>query len=240
MNAGSERFGGFVRELSEAARNNPVSAALIGMGAVWLFASRTPRGEQFIRRSGIDRIPEAAQSAWEDAASNLRERAQRVQNSASAAAEALRDPAERLRDRVADAGERVTRAAADYADELPHRAGRLADDMRGSVSELFRSRPLALGAVGLAIGAAVAASLPVTETESEYFGESSDRLKEEAGEVIGKEAQRAAERASKAMDAAADEAQRQGLTTDALKEVADDLSQKVARVAEAAVKPPPS
>ena len=32
-----ERGSSFVRDLGEAARENPVSAALIGMGVLWLF-----------------------------------------------------------------------------------------------------------------------------------------------------------------------------------------------------------
>jgi hypothetical protein len=43
----------FAQDLGDAARQNPVSAALIGMGIVWLF---TRRGVgNLLNRSGLDR-----------------------------------------------------------------------------------------------------------------------------------------------------------------------------------------
>ena len=44
MNDISEKATGFVHDLGEAARQNPMSAALIGMGVLWLFSNgRTER-----------------------------------------------------------------------------------------------------------------------------------------------------------------------------------------------------
>jgi len=38
----SERGSDFIRDLGETARKNPVSAALIGMGILWLFTGNRP------------------------------------------------------------------------------------------------------------------------------------------------------------------------------------------------------
>jgi len=231
MSDNSERLGGFVRDLGDAARSNPVSAALIGMGAVWLLTSQSRRGEELIRRTGMDRLSDAARDAWEGASSNLRSGAENVRDAARDAADTARERGSEVADQVTQAGKRLSRAAADYTEEWPDRAGNLLDDVRGNISDLFRSQPLAIGAVGLAIGAAIAASFPVTETETEYLGETSDFVKDKASEIAGEQVQRATEVGKKVAEAVADEARQQGLTSDGLKAAATDLSNKAGRVA---------
>jgi len=234
MSDNSERLGEFVRDLGEAARNNPVSAALISMGAVWLLTSQSRRGQELIRRTGMDRLPDVARDAWEGASSNLRSGAENVRDVARDAADTVRERGGEVADQVTQAGKRLSRAAADYTEEWPDRTGSLLDDVRGNISELFRSQPLAIGAVGLAIGAAIAASFPVTETETEYLGETSDFVKDKASEIAGEQVQRATEVGKKVAEAVADEARQQGLTGDGLKAAATDVSNKAGRVAGAA------
>jgi hypothetical protein len=81
---------------------------------------------------------------------------------------------------------------------------------------LFDRQPLALGAIGLAIGAAVAASLPTTRLEEDLLGETSDALRD---------------RAQAAVDTAAKEARRQNLTPEALQ---SDIAETVSKVPGAA------
>lgn len=240
MTGGSERAGGFIRDLGEAARKNPVSAALIGMGAVWLFASRSERGGALIRRSGIDRLPDAARDAWEGTSSNLRSGARSIRETMREATDTIRERGEGVVEGISETGEMLARTAAEYAEDLPDQAGNMLDDVSNRMTELFRAQPLAIGAVGLAIGAAIAASLPKTATEEEYFGESSEFIKQKAAELAGEQAERASEVGQKVAEAVADEARRQGLTPDGLKSAASDLSEKAQRVAEAATAGPSS
>ncbi len=65
------------------------------------------------------------------------------------------------------------------------RVGQLGQTARNQM-ERVRDQPLVLGAIGLAIGAVVAAGLPRTREEDQLMGEASDRLTEKAKEV-GKE-----------------------------------------------------
>ena len=229
MNSGSERVGRFVRDLGGAARSNPISAALIGMGAVWLFASHSHRGVELIKRSGMDRLPDAARDAWAGTSSNIRE-------TADEATDTLRRHGGRAVDQMTDAGKRLVKSASENMDDLPDRAANLVDDAKDSLTELFKSQPLAIGAMGLAIGAAIAAAFPTTETEADYLGESSEFIKQKAGELAGEQVERAAEVGKKVADAVADEARQQGLTGDALKSAATELSDKAARVADAATR----
>ena len=212
----------FVRDLGDAVRKNPLSAALIGMGALWLFTSR----------SGA--ISAAAQDAWQGTTTALRSGGQNVKDSARATVDSLRDRGSQAADQMSDAGNRLANSTSEYVDAIPDMTGNMFDDARANLAELFRAQPLALGAVGLAIGAAVAASIPSTEAEASYLRESSDYVKQKAGEIAGEQAQRAVELGKKVVDAVADEARQQGLTAEGVAATARDLSDKVSRVADAA------
>ncbi len=107
-------------------------------------------------------------------------------------------------------------------------------DAGSSLTEIFRRQPLALGVVGLAIGAGVAAAFPISEKETELLGEASDEFKERAQEFAAAQGDRVKEQVRRAADAAAEEAREQGLSQEGIKSAAQDLSQKLERVFEAA------
>jgi hypothetical protein len=74
MSEVSQKTPGFVRDLGEAARQNPLSAALIGMGVLWLFTGGRTSGRvgELARRGGFDRIPDAVNDAFETTRSTFR------------------------------------------------------------------------------------------------------------------------------------------------------------------------
>ena len=139
-------------------------------------------------------------------------------------------------DRVARAGSEVADAAYGYAQNIPDAGGALFSTARDNLSELFRAQPLALGAVGLAIGAGIAAALPATDIEAEYFGEASDNFKEQAVDFASEQVSRAATVAEDVVTAVSDEARKQGLTVDAAKSAIADIPGKLGRVVDAAGK----
>jgi hypothetical protein len=245
MSEFSEKSSDFVRDLGDAARKNPISAALIGMGVVWLFTGgRTAeRVGDVVRGAGFDRIPDTAGNALDAARSTVRSGAQSIGKGVSSATETLRDAGAAGLDRVTRAGSEVARtgseyagAAYNYAQNVPDAGGALFSTARENLSELFRAQPLALGAVGLAIGAGIAAALPATDLEAEYFGEASDNFKEQAADFASEQLSRAATVAEDVVTAASDEARKQGLTVDAAKSAIADLPGKLGRVADAAGK----
>jgi len=228
----------FVRDLGDAARKNPISAALIGMGALWLFTGgRTAeRVGNLVRGAGFDRIPDAAGNALDAARSTLRSGTQSVGKGVSSATETLRDVGAAGLDRVARTSSEVVDTAYGYAQNIPDAGGALFGTARENLSELFRAQPLALGAVGLAIGAGIAAALPATDLEAEYFGEASDKFKEQAADFASEQVSRAATVAEDVVTAVSDEARKQGLTVDAAKSAIADIPEKLSRVADAAGK----
>ena len=99
---------------------------------------------------------------------------------------------------------------------------------------LIDGQPLLAGALGLAIGAGLAAVVPKTETEQEYLGEASQAVKEAATEFAEQQYENAKDVVSRVSEAALTTAEKEGLTKDAVKELADDAAQKVNKVVQAA------
>ena len=234
----SERGSDFIRDLGNAARKNPLSAALIGMGVLWLFTGGRPveRAEDFVRRTGFDRIAGGAGNAFEAARSSFRSGADSTGEQVTSAKHALReggagalDSATRFRRDHAD-------AASDYARSIPGAGAEMFDTARSNLTELFRTQPLALGAIGLAIGAGIAAALPSSEVETAYFGETSDTVKAKATEFAAEQTHRATTVAEGVMGAVTEEARKEGLTLEAAKSKVGDISAKVGRVVDAAGK----
>jgi hypothetical protein len=238
MSEFSEQASDFARDLGDAARKNPISAALIGMGVVWLFTGGRTAGRvsDLVRNAGFDRIPETAGNALDAARATLRSGSESVGKGVSSATETLRDAGSAGLDRVTRAGSEVADTAYGYAQNIPDASGALFGTARDNLSELFRTQPLALGAVGLAIGAGIAAALPATEIEAEYFGEASADFKEQAADFASEKVSRATTVAQDVVTAVSDEARKQGLTVDAAKSAIADIPGKLGRVVDAAGK----
>jgi len=258
-----EKGSSFVRDLGDAARENPISAALIGMGILWMFGGSAA---SVARRARVDRMLDRAGEASEATGSmirttgarlgeNVTSATRKVQSSASAAMEeATRFGREQIegagrfgREQIEGAGRfgqeqtdtlgryarslpEYARSIPDYARAIPESGGEMMHTLRSNLAELFKAQPLALGAIGLAIGAGIAAALPPTKAESEYLGETSEAVQEKAKRFAGE----AKEVTEDAFNAAAEEARRQRLTLEGAKSAADEVSQRASRVAGAA------
>lgn len=88
-----------------------------------------------------------------------------VTNAVSSVTDSVRDAATSITNRVTGSGQ-----------EVQARAGELSDQTRRGVTWLMREQPLVLGAIGVALGAAVGALLPGTEVEDRLMGETRDAV----------------------------------------------------------------
>jgi hypothetical protein len=235
MNNVSEKGSDFIRDLGDAARKNPVSAALIGMGILWLFTGNRPveRASNFVR-TGLDRIPDAAGDAFDAARSTIRSGSDAIGERVASTKDVMRDGASGALDNAARYSREYANAASEYVSSVPGASAEIFDTVRSNLSDVFRTQPLALGAIGLAIGAGIAAALPATELEAEYLGETSDTVKAKASEFAEETADRVTKVAGNVLEAAAQEAQQQGLTLEGAKSAAGDISARVGRIVETA------
>lgn len=232
-----EKGSSFVRDLGEAARQNPLSAALIGMGILWLLRGRTMQAAAGLAGSTRpDRIPEAAGAAFDTTSSTLKSGAKSVVGNIASATEKLQSGATAAMEGVSRFGREQADTVAEYARSVPSTSAEMFGSLRSNLSDIFDAQPLALGAIGLAIGAGIAAAAPSTKTEADYLGETSDSVKQKAKHFAAEQVARAATVAEETLNAAADEARKQGLTLEGAKSAAGEVSEKFARVVDAAGK----
>ena len=218
-----QKTSGFIDSLGDAARRNPLSAALIGMGVLWLFAGRSAgRVGDILRGTGLDGIPEATRTTFSSITSGIGDGAAAATDAAGSSFDAVRE-----------SGANAVSQAADFARSLPNSAN-VFETARDNLTELFKAQPLALGAIGLAIGAGIAATIPGTEVENAHLGEASETLKSKTAEIAGQQMDKATTLATQVMDVASEEARKQGLTTEGVKAAAADFANRIGRVVEAA------
>lgn len=192
---------GFIDNLVTAARDNPLAAALIGGGALWLLA-------------GDRKLMTAARSAAATVAPVVDIGMSSVKSGASAIKQTVAPPTvpemddERssgvgdvLRGATATASDAVSGAAGSVRERFGQgvslaqdKLGQLGDSLpdketinnaKSSLTDMLERQPLVLGVVGMAIGAAVAGAFRPSELENKYVGEVSDDVKAELNRRAG-------------------------------------------------------
>ena len=184
---------GFVGSLVSAVRDNPLAAVLIGGGALWLLI-----GEDKVKVAATSATA-AASSAVDAGTRNLRATASKFQTTSAPptapemesdgsfpvgdtlrrasgiASDAIADSAEKLGDRFDEGVAFAQENLAKLGNVLPGKEA--LNNAKSSLSQVLERQPLVLGAVGVAIGAAVAGAFQITDLENEWVGDLSDDVK---------------------------------------------------------------
>jgi hypothetical protein len=189
--------------LSTAVRDNPLAAALIGGGALWLLigSDRLKNAAGSVTSAAAPladlgaRARKSAASSWEDTYGAMRDRASRMQDDASRGLnETMRSARDTASETMSGAAETMSErfdegvaGAREMFDRLGRALPRKETFMQAqsSLSDLLERQPLVLGAVGLAIGATVAGAMARTSVEDEWVGNLSDDLKADLKERAG-------------------------------------------------------
>jgi hypothetical protein len=221
---------GFVDDLNGAVRDNPVAAGLIGAGLLWMLFGGA-------RISG--------------AAGALPGAARRVADAVGAAAQATGSA---VGDAVAGTGARVGAAARQAGDAISSGTMQAAGAVRDSVAagydaitstgeqangwgpgpslqanlkQTLERQPLMLGAIGLAIGAAIASTFRATEVEREVMGEAGATVTDKIKEIATETTEFASDRARQVLQDVKAEAAAQGLTPTAAMDGLKGVAEKV-------------
>ena len=154
-----------------------------------------------------ERVSGAAGSAREraaDVAGSARESAAHlagsVRESAARAAGTARQVAGTVRERASMVAGTTRERVSYAADTARHQAERV----RSGYDHLVQEQPLALGAIGLAIGAVLGAVAPRTRQEDRLMGATRDRLAHDLEDAAREPLERAVQAASAAADTAVD------------------------------------
>jgi ElaB/YqjD/DUF883 family membrane-anchored ribosome-binding protein len=222
--------------MMDTIRENPVPAAMVGIGLGWLFMNarrQSSSGASFARGySGAGRYYEerGAGMGYAGSAAGGYDTAD-YYGSGAYDAGSDRGVTDRAREKVGDAvhgvregashvAERASGAAHDVADRARDVASTVADTTRQQarrVEDVLHEQPLAVGAVALALGLAAGLALPATDREVELMGDARDRVVDRVKEVAHEateKAQTVAERVvTEAKHTAKDAAREEGLTS---------------------------
>ncbi len=184
----------FARNLGRSVRDNPLPVLLVGAGIGWLMMSSRSgppaarsgsTSDEMLgmreRASGLG--AEASDRAGQavDAASDMASSARNGLHSATDRAASAFDSASETGSAVANRARDTMQQTGDAARSATHHAAEYAHDARAgvqrSISRLAKEQPLVLGAIGIAVGAAIAAMLPPSRIENRLMGPTRDALK---------------------------------------------------------------
>jgi ElaB/YqjD/DUF883 family membrane-anchored ribosome-binding protein len=219
-------------------RAMPAPLLLVGAG---LLLSRTSGSNGSISgatdalRSHAQGAVDAAGETFDRATDSARRKFHDAQDSArqgvDAVIESAGETAASIKDRVTGAADEATSAMRDTADKVMGQAEDLMQQTRETVSETWDKNPLLIAAIGLGIGAFIAAAFPSTKAEETLFGDASDALRRQADGVAAK----GVDAARAAVEGVAAAASGEGLSVDALNQLGGSLAEKVRAVAERGV-----
>ena len=185
MEFARDNGGEFANNLGRSVKENPMPALLTAVGIAWMVASsnrpRSSIADAYDDRYARDDFNAADfdDTGFEDDAGDqkegLTEKAQRLKASAG---ETLSDAGQRVKSAADRARQKLTGTKQTVSSGLRRTSGTAqiqTQRVREGFNSLLSEQPLLLGALGIAVGAAIGAALPSTEQEDRLFGSARDK-----------------------------------------------------------------
>jgi hypothetical protein len=213
----TDTAGGLRHTVMETIKANPMPAALVGLGLGWMFLNR-PNGSSATwtgssrpqrygmwddTRAGYQGTPSATRgiAAAQETASHLSDRAQET---AGQVVDQVQGTAEQMIGQVQETG-------AEVVDQVQEQASRAQSFLQRQLDE----NPLVVGAVAVAIGGVLAATIRSTPGEDQLLGQARDRLMGGAKELTEDTLHKVGRVVEEAQSAAKQEAKDQSLVAEA-------------------------
>lgn len=162
--------------IAGAARQYPIAAMVLATGSALvtsLFAKPSRTGSSPSGRRG----PAGLSPALRD----------RPAPGSTAAAETVRDGVGNVKQRASMAYASTSAQAGDALRSVSRYLPNDGREVRSKLSNLLEEQPLILGVIGLAVGAAIGAALPMSETEDSLMGGTAHRVRETAQDAVRQE-----------------------------------------------------
>ncbi|UNG19988.1 DUF3618 domain-containing protein [Stutzerimonas zhaodongensis] len=159
--------GEFFSNLSNTVKANPVPTVLTSIGLIWMMAGQNRQPHSNVTTAGY----------------NTGSNGPSMGDKLSAKTAGIKQQGASMKEKASHMGQSVSESlgsartrASDSSRQASARLRGGADRARGGFNQLLQEQPLALGAIGIALGALIAASVPPSRREDEMLGEASDRM----------------------------------------------------------------
>lgn len=219
-------------QVVRTARRNPLALTLIGLGIGMLLVGGKQKKKVRYNYNDTDSDTEGYgyrysssdnKSMTKTARDKMSDAAGAVSDSVSNAAGAVSDKvgnvAGTVSDTVSNVAGTVSGTVSDVAGKAYDKIGNLgsyATDIAGNAQDKYEyymeENPLAVGAVALALGAAVGLSIPSTRVENRWMGEARENLLQKAEETAREAVGKVQQVAGQVTETVKEEAKNQGLT----------------------------
>ena len=145
-------------------------------------------------RKGISNASTSASDAASSAAAKIGDAAASVKSAVGTASQSAKERVSSAGSRIAEGTEALTEegrqrviAARQKAIELRRSAARSVNQGTDAAADFYDQQPLVVGALALAVGAALGGALPRTNTEDDLMGSQSDNLFDQAERIFEEE-----------------------------------------------------
>jgi hypothetical protein len=180
-------------------RDNPIPAALVGIGLGWLYVNRRRTPSYSSRRYYNQYGQRGSQSYY--ASHDAYAESARYGQSERGIGGTVSDVASKAQERVGDIADRAQETVGSFVGQAQETAGNIVDQAQETAGNIayqarhqaqraedrfqqqLHTNPLAIGALALALGTAVGLAVPETQAEHEFMGEARDKLVDKAQDV---------------------------------------------------------
>lgn len=160
---------------------NPIPAALAGIGIGWLVLS----GRSSSQSKGYGSY-DSSYGKTGNGQSTMGQLQHKAGRMAGDVGSTVGDVAEQAGETVGHAADKVGHVAGqvgDAAGQVPDQVRTMATQVTSEASRMYQQNPMALGAIAVAVGAAVGLALPVTETERRAIRQPAQQIVAKAEEA---------------------------------------------------------
>ncbi|MGV6394424.1 DUF3618 domain-containing protein [Pseudomonas caspiana] len=168
--------GEFLNNLGTTIKNNPLPTVLTSVGLLWLMMGQNRSPGAASGSSSLDHLGERASDMAHSVTDSFSDAKNRIEETARRMTEKAGALTENVSARLSQTGQHLHQGSHDVNDTL-HQQARKA---QSGLDYLLKEQPLALAAIGIALGAALGSALPVTERENRMMGPASDELTSKA------------------------------------------------------------